>query len=94
MHTYCEATYTFRGLFYKIWPNNRFLSLKMQGGPDKLGKFSYLRQIDLKTAFRLPQWSGSHTTYKATCNLTGLLEEKLTPDKRYGPRIEKTSNLR
>ena len=48
IHTYYEATDTFRGLFFKIWANNRFSSLKMQGGPDELGKFSYFGQIDLK----------------------------------------------
>ena len=31
-HTCYEATDTFRGLFFKIWANNWFLFLRMQGG--------------------------------------------------------------
>ena len=50
IHIYYEATDTLRGLFFKIWANNRFSFLKMQGGPDELGKFSSLGQIDLKIA--------------------------------------------
>ena len=47
-NTYYEATDTLGDLFFKIWANDRFSSLKMQGGPDELGNFSYLGQRDLK----------------------------------------------
>ena len=41
---------TLRALFFKIRANNRFSFLKIQGGPDELGKFSYLGQKDLEIA--------------------------------------------
>ena len=46
IHTCYEATHNFRGLFFKIWADNRLSFLKMLGGPDGLGKFSYSGQID------------------------------------------------
>ena len=47
-NTYYEAIDTLNGLIFKIWAENRFSLVKLQGSPEKLGKFSYLGQIDLK----------------------------------------------
>ena len=43
IHIYHEATDTCRGLFFKSWANNRFLFLKMQEVPRRIGQIFILR---------------------------------------------------
>ena len=42
IHTYYQATDTFRGLFFKIVAKNRFSFLKMHGGPTNWANFHTL----------------------------------------------------
>ena len=60
-----------------MYAKNRFSFPKMQGGPDKLGKFSYLGQIALEIAYKGPQRPGLYTNYEAKCTLTGFLYDIL-----------------
>ena len=53
IHTYYEATDTFRDLFFKIWANNRFSFLKMQGGPRRIGKIFILRSDRLENSVKM-----------------------------------------
>ena len=49
IHPYYEATDTFRGLFFQdLGQKHILICQKARGSPDKLSKFSYLRQIELK----------------------------------------------
>ena len=50
IHIYYEATDTLEAYFSRFGPKTDFNFSKFKGGPDELGKFSYLGQIDLKIA--------------------------------------------
>ena len=43
----------FRGLFFKFWANNRFSFLKMQEGPQRIGKIFILRSDRLENSIKM-----------------------------------------
>ena len=93
IHTYYEATDTFRGLFFKIWAKSIFSFLKMQ-----------VRQILILTSDKLENSMRMTAMARFIFNLWSIMnpnwltlrdtsKKQIFWTRPSGPRIKKTSNL-